>query len=269
MALGLLDRLRRPEYTGNRRCWPCTVLNLGIVFVAAGVFGLLVPLGGLVILLAGTTLVALRGYVVPYTPRFAPRIASRLPVSFGHEPTGPRSDPLLIVEEPTRLLGVLLEAGIIVEDGDLYLDAAFEAEWLAAMAQLREQSDEEIAAAAADAAPFEATSLVSGTRLLIAGDDKRDIWLTRPVAIATAAGINVLVDRGLDRTIAASAVSPLRMFLQTCPDCGEPTEESTVHNCCGGTKGVYDHPEREVIACESCEAVLYEFPLLDEQAAPK
>lgn len=264
MGLQLLDRLRRPEYTGERRCWPCTILNVAIVVLVAGAVGLLSPLFGLLTFIGGLSLTALRGYVVPYTPRFGPRLAAALPIDFGPKATDPRSDPLLLVEEPNRLLGVLLETGIIVEDGDLYLESTFEDEWIAGMEHLRERSDEAIAARLAEVAPFEATSAVSDTRLLVSNPESRDVWLTRPVAIATAAGIAALIDRGLDRTVAASAASPLRMFLRVCPDCGEPVEESTVHNCCGGTKGIYDHPEREVLACGSCEAVLYEFPLRRE-----
>lgn len=263
MTASPLDRLRRPEYTGDRRCWPCTALNFVLVVGVAAPIGFVLLPAGFVVFVIGVTLIALRGYVVPYTPQFAPRLTAQLPGDFGPTQADPRSDPLVVVDDPAQLLGRLLAAGVIVEDDALFLTSTFEADWERRMATLREASDEAVAAAVADAAPFEASSLVSQERLLVAGENRRDSWLSRPVAVATATGIEALVDYGIDRSVAAAAVEPLRMFLTTCPDCGEPTEESTVHNCCGGTKGVYDRPEREVLACESCEAVLYEFPLAD------
>lgn len=260
MAGRPLDRLRRPEYTGERRCWPCTLLNLVLVGGLAGAVGVRWLPVGLGVAAVGLALLALRGYVVPYTPQIAPWLTDRLPFAIGPEPAA-RPEALLAVDDPDRLLGTLLEAGILLENGELRLDSAVEAEWGERMARLRGADDGDVAAAVAAAAPFEATGDVSGSRLLVAGEGRRDVWLTRPVAIATAAGIETLVAHGLDRRVAAAAIDPLRLFLRRCPDCGEPTEESTVHNCCGGTKGVYDHPEREVLACRSCAAVLYEFPL--------
>jgi hypothetical protein len=50
------------------------------------------------------------------------------------------------------------------------------------------------------------------------------------------------------------------MFLESCPLCGGRTEETrTVLNCCGGTMGVYDDPEDEVLVCADCGETLYVF----------
>ncbi|QCJ46600.1 hypothetical protein [Haloprofundus sp. MHR1] len=79
----LFDTVRRPEYTGERRCWPCTGVNAAIIAV---VCLLLAPFSyGLSILvgLVGAGLVYLRGYAVPYTPAFAPKLVARLPLDFG------------------------------------------------------------------------------------------------------------------------------------------------------------------------------------------
>ena len=257
----LIDALREPGYTGDRRCWPCTILNAVVVGVAALLVGRRWRrLAGVMILGVGGLLIALRGYVVPYTPRFAPVIADRLPVDlgFGHEPPEP-SDSLAEAEDPEALVGSLIAAGVLVGAETLYLDDEFAAAWEREMVALRSRSDSEVAAAAAAAVPFDAESAVSGDRLLVAG--QRDAWLSRPVAIAETAGIETLVSAGFDRETAARAAGPLCMFLPVCPDCGGSVAESTVSNCCGGTKGVYDRPDRDVIACVDCESVLYEFPL--------
>jgi len=262
----LIESFRDPAYTGDRRCWPCTTLNAVLVGLAALLVGRRWRrLGGVLVVGIGGLLIALRGYVVPYTPQFAPQLVDRLPVDVGvaHEPPAEPSDSLVAAENPDALVGVLIEAGVLTGDELLHLEDAFAEAWQREMDALRGQTDREIAAAAAAAVPFEAESTVSGERLLVAG--QRDAWLSRPVAIAEAAGIEALVEAGLDRETAASAVGPLRMFLPVCPDCGGSVVESTVRNCCGGTKGIYDRPDREVVACVDCESVLYEFQPLDDE----
>jgi len=262
----LADALEEPAYTGDRRCWPCTVLNAALVGLAALVVGRRWRrFGGLVVLGVGGVLIARRGYVVPYTPRFAPRLAARLPVDVGagHGPADP-SESLVATEDPEALVGTLIDAGVLTGDERLHLEAGVAETWLQEMEALRSATDREVAAAAATAVPFDVASAVSGDRLLVAGD--RDAWLTRPVAIAEAAGIEALVDAGLDRETAAHAAGPLRMFLPRCPDCGGPVAESSISNCCGGTKGINDRPDREVLACTDCEAVCYEFPPTDGDA---
>jgi len=256
-----VSSLRKPAYTGSRRCWPCTVLNAGIVALAAVLLGRQSATGGLLVAGVGGVLIALRGYVIPYTPQFAPRIIETLPFEFGPSPPD-ESDSLGDTDDPEAVLGALLSAGVLTGDEQLHLSEAFADQWLDEMDALREATDREIAAAAAEAVEGEADSLVSGDRLLVAGS--RDVWLTRPIAIAEAAGIEALVETGLDRETATAAAGPLRLFLPMCPDCEGQVIESTVHNCCGGTKGVYDRPDREVLACADCDSVLYTFqPLSD------
>jgi hypothetical protein len=260
-----IDSLRDPGYTGDRRCWPCTVVNAALVGLAALLIGRRWRrLGGLLVLGIGGLLIALRGYVVPYTPQFAPRLADRLPVDLGvgHAPPAEPSDSLVVADNPEALVGVLIETGVLTGEETLHLEDGFAESWKRAMDALRGEPDREVAAAAAAAVPFDAESTVSGERLLVAG--QRDAWLSRPVAIAEAAGIEALVGSGVDPQTAASAAGPLRMLLPRCPDCGGEVVESTVSNCCGGTKGINDRPDREVLDCVDCEAILYEFQPLDD-----
>jgi len=251
-----VESLRQPAYTGSRRCWPCTVLNAGIVALAAVVLGRRSKGSGLLLAAVGGILIWLRGYVIPYTPQFAPQIVDRLGVDIGYSPPE-KSGSLGAADDPEAVLGALLQAGVLTGDEQLHLSEAFGERWLEEMDVLRDSTDREVAAAAAEAVDFAADSLVSGDRLLVAGP--RDVWLTRPVAIAEAASIEALVAAGLDREAATTAAGPLRMFLPVCPDCKGQVIESTVRNCCGGTKGVYDRPDREVLACADCESVLYTF----------
>jgi hypothetical protein len=77
-----IEGLRRPEHTGENRCWPCTVVN--VVLVALGALLLArrrraLALGAAAV---GGVAVWLRGYVVPGTPRFAPRLVAALPLPY-------------------------------------------------------------------------------------------------------------------------------------------------------------------------------------------
>ncbi len=196
--MSVLDAVRRPEYTGENRCWPCTALNLALVGAAAVLALLFWPLTAAVAVLAvGAAAIALRGYVVPYTPAYAPRIAAALPVSFGRKgassspseaesaspsaeagaaspPAGSEATPADPPERSgelggdadaddagRRVVDALFAAGVLREsEGELRLaDDAREAR-AAEMARLRDADDDALAAAAAAAAPFPATARV-------------------------------------------------------------------------------------------------------------
>lgn len=61
--------LRRPEYTGENRCLPCTALNILLVAaVGLAIGGWLAPAAGIAVVTVGLGLIYLRGYVVPGTP---------------------------------------------------------------------------------------------------------------------------------------------------------------------------------------------------------
>ncbi len=277
-----LSRLRRPEYTGENRCWPCTALNVALVFVGSVLVGLLSPFLGVFSLLAGLALVALRGYVVPYTPEFAPRLVAVLPVDLGfetHRTDGGRASESLTGDDEVdgeTLIRRLADAGIIAADesGELFLAAETRRTWEAGMRRLRDVSDEELGAATASAAPFPAAGRAEGDWVVVTrtdgsepgvegeeeipGDAGDEVWLSRAHAIADTAAVAAMSD-AVDARTAAQAAMPFRLFLETCPLCGGETEETVVRECCGGTQGVYDNPETPVLACSECEELLYEF----------
>lgn len=256
--MSVLDSIVRPEHTGDNRCYPCTVVNAVGVALVSFLVARRSRFGAVAVALVAGALIWLRGYVIPYTPQFGPQIADRLPIAFGHGPNdADPSDSIGGDTDPEAVLTGLFEAGVLVEDGDLFLAEAFETAWNDRMADLRDLDDAALAANAAAAVPFDAESGVQGNRLLVAGP--HDLWLTRPVAIAETAALEALVKWGVDRETAAKATHPLRTFLYQCPSCAGPLAETTYQNCCGGTRGVYGHPERSVLACQACGALLFEF----------
>jgi len=87
MQIDVVDDLKQPEYTGENRCEPCTVLNLVIAAVVGSLVARKSRLGGLVAVGVSIALIYLRGYLVPGTPtltkRYLPPAVLRW---FGKEP---------------------------------------------------------------------------------------------------------------------------------------------------------------------------------------
>ena len=298
-----LARLRRPEYTGENRCWPCTLVNAAAVLVASALVGVVSPPAGVLLLVVGAALVALHGYVVPYTPRFAPRLLAWLPVDprrlgFDHDPradggreSGPASESGSLVDgevDGDALVRHLAEAGVVTADesGELFLAEETRRTWEAGMRRLRDVSDSELAAATASAAPFPAEGRIEddGDWVVVTrteGEDATDptdgeagtiddetnaidgtagdeVWLSRAHAVADTAAVAALPGE-IDARTKAQAATPLRLFLETCPLCGNAVEETTATACCGGPGSIHDTPETPVLACTDCGEVLYEF----------
>ncbi|KAB1188036.1 MULTISPECIES: hypothetical protein [Haloferax] len=260
--MSVIDSLRRPEHTGENRCLPCTAVNAAFVAIVGFALGVLWLPAGFVVLAIGALLVYLRGYVVPGTPSFAPRLVAAVGLSgvFEHDDGEPRqSDTLDANVEPEVMLSTLLDAGVLVEEPDgLFLADDAREEWESTMATLRKASDDELAEAVATALPFDAEVAPEFDGISIDGPSM-SVWISRPQAIADVATLYTVVERSVDPMVALSATEPLRMFTEVCPSCGGVVEETTVRNCCGGTAGIYDSPEHEVLGCAECGAVVYEF----------
>jgi hypothetical protein len=285
----LYDRLRNSEYTGERRCRPCTAVNTVILLLAClrvarrRSRSLAAALG-----LGGAVAIALRGYLVPFTPRVAPRLVSQLPVDpfhatgrrVGARPADAPDSPGSLggdADEETgeQVLAALVESGVVTADEEaVYLSGEFREAWRAEMEHLRQRNDVGLANALQSAAP-------EGTEVEVveptadwetdtedswfvvsdgSGDPARENWLTRPVAVAETAAVWVLNDRTtLPDTRQVQATGPLRTFLEACPACDGQVEEMTAVECCGGPGGTRADAPDEVLACTDCGARLYTF----------
>jgi len=255
-----LPRLRRPAYTGTNRCWPCTVINAALVVALALALASFSRIVAVVALFAGGTLVALRGYVVPGTPRFAPKLVASLPlpVSFGHTDPGVDSGTLAGDVDPEAVLEHLIDCGVVrAGDTEVYLTDGFREAWEDRMADLRGGTDSELAKRVARAAGDDIEAQIHGERLLLAGG--RDVWLSRAVAIAETAAVETLAEWDVPQDLRGAAAQPLRTFVRTCPVCGGSVHETTLQNCCGGPGSVFDNPERAALACADCDATVFVF----------
>ncbi|WP_081603390.1 hypothetical protein [Natrinema altunense] len=87
MQLDVVDDLKQPEYTGENRCEPCTVLNLVIAAVVGSVIARKSRLGGVLAVGVSIALIYLRGYLVPGTPTLTKRyLPPEVLRWFGKEP---------------------------------------------------------------------------------------------------------------------------------------------------------------------------------------
>ena len=236
----VLDALRRPAHTGARRCVPCTLLNLGLLAACTAVLArrnrrpLAVALAAV-----GTSAVWLRGYVVPYTPRFAPQVVAALPIpeEMFHPgdardvPDGPGSladADLGSVPRPLRderendqrrddgervdgersddamngdaVLAALVDAGVLVPEGDsLSLAAEAREHWEREIDSLNSLPSAELAAEIEESVPT-----VTDTRV-VDGDSssERSRW------IALGDGSAVATESWLSRPVAIAELATL------------------------------------------------------------
>ena len=175
MIRELTETLRRPEYTGENRCPPCTVVNVVIAIALGGaVFRKSKP-AGVLVLAVSMAAIYLRGYLVPGTPELTKRYLPPAVLEW----FGKSSDPELAtgvgvtdetdggdqIDEPEMneegtdsavadsdaqpsvpddLEAYFVDAGILepCEDrDDLCLTAPFESEWLDAIESADESTD--------------------------------------------------------------------------------------------------------------------------------
>ncbi|MFB6227469.1 MAG: hypothetical protein ABEH88_02610 [Halobacteriales archaeon] len=101
-SASFLDGLRRPEYTGENRCVPCTIVNTLIAVLGSAVVSLGAPaLGvastaalalGFAVLVSSSLLIYLRGYLVPGTPELTKQYLPRQVLAvFGKDPVADRT----------------------------------------------------------------------------------------------------------------------------------------------------------------------------------
>ena len=272
-----IGRLRRPEYTGENRCMPCTVLNAVITGIVAIAVGVVSTVAGGVVLLGGAAAIYFRGYLIPGTPtvtqRYFPASVLRL---FGKEPLPQpnaidtdggvaagaherEEDPLADYDHVGELLA---DAGIVedcVDDDDLCLTPAFEEAWWERIERFREgEASIEQLAAVLNVDPEEVST---------AGTEPFEVEIDGVTAGRWSSRAAFLADLGAEPTVAewlpvwdeigqrqsGELLASLRAFLLRCPECdGELTSiEDVTKTCCSGE---YVNVSRD---CTECGASVF------------
>lgn len=255
------DWLFQPEYTGKNRCLPCTVTNAliaGVLGVAAWFFvSPLVAIGSLVV---SAVLIGTRGYLVPGTPQLTKRYFPKwLLALFGKVSESPDT-PV----DPVDVEGELLDAGVLVDDGDdLRLDSTFERAWQERIDELTDEPTARNAFAEKIVADEDALTFddeYDTAFVALVDDEMVGRWESRAAFAADLAATDVLddwMDGWSDRSPPSRGqlTGGLRLFLETCPDCGGSLTpgEKTAESCC--------HSGRVVaVTCDNCDERLLEVP---------
>lgn len=271
-AWRVVDRLRRPEYTGPNRCWPCTVTNLvlaggGAVILAFGLVrtgssvGVAAAVGVVTLAIAAAT-ISLRGYLVPGTPTLTKRyVPDWLLRRFDAHPAG-RSDA---GEAPHDRETLLKRAGV-VEDcdrgDDLCLTDEFRTAWRDRIHDVRRHGvdatrDDLATLLGADAA---ALTIDEFSEAFVARLDGERVgqWESEAAYLADVAAAAELRERvadwdRIDVEERGELLSRLRVFLDACPACDGPVgmHETVIESCCRSIDVV-------AVSCRACDSRLFE-----------
>jgi len=265
-----LDRVRRPEYTGENRCQPCTVVNVVLAAVIAGGLALVAVELGVVAFALSLAVIYLRGYLVPYTPTLTTRYLPE-PVlqALGKEPA-PEPAYADVTWEAVEKLDAERERGVVtdvfLDDVDAVEEAgekktltpAFREYVDAYLDSLADESvTEETVAALFDADPADVTrkdreypAYEVGIRIRKwPSETALDADLAANAALAewTERWATVPVEQR------AEILALLRSAMDTCPACGGHLSETsdTVESCCVTV-------DRYAYRCEDCGVHLRE-----------
>ncbi|MBX0293798.1 hypothetical protein [Haloarcula nitratireducens] len=266
--MSVVDRLKRPEYTGENRCLPCTAVN-GVVAVGlallAAVLGFrasgstVATLAAAAVLLPAAAAIYLRGYLVPGTPTLTKRYmpASALAL-FGKGPAAEPSGTATTPEEDVDVERLLLDIGALEPCGDdLCLTEWYSEAWRDALDEADPDRTALLAQLNLDDTEVEFEDHGEAFRARV-DEGYVGTWESRAAFEADVAAARVLEENydGWERLSVrrrGQVLNGLRLFLDTCPACGgTPTfGTETVQSCCSE----YDVA---AVACGNCDARLFE-----------
>jgi hypothetical protein len=259
-------RVRRPEYTGENRCLPCTAVNLGLAAGLTGLAATVSPPAAAAVAAGSLASIYFRGYLVPGTPELTKRyLPERVLRWFGKAPQVPAGevDPGV----------VLATAGVLVDEpdgGDVSLTPAFTADWRRRTGELLVADDDSRRLLASILGVPESTVSVAdagaGLTASLRGE-RLGLWESRTAFVADMAAMELLAARvpNWDRLSVGArseTTGALRLLADTCPDCAGPTSlvEGTVESCCASYPVV-------AVTCGDCGARLVELRVTDEMLA--
>ncbi|WP_411966704.1 hypothetical protein [Haloferax sp. YSSS75] len=258
----LVDRVRQPEYTGENRCTPCTIVNVAIAAVVSVALGLLwAPL----VVASFALFVAViytRGYLVPGTPTLTKRyFPDRVLRWFDKEPqpafTVGLGDGTAIDVEAVLQETEALEPCEDVED--LCLTPEFESAW---RREIERTDDPLVRQRLAAIVGVDESALqlddIGGWYTATVETTQLGRWESQAALVADLAADAVLASRVLDWNELgpdqrSALVRGLRIYLEECPDCGGTVSfgEETRESCCRSW-------ETLVTRCNDCGTRLFE-----------
>ncbi|WP_138006875.1 hypothetical protein [Halalkalirubrum salinum] len=268
--MSLFTQIRQPEYTGENRCIPCTIVNVALTAIGAiALFFVSVPLA-IAFTLVGLGSIWLRGYLVPGTPELTKRYFpdwllarfDKLPAD-GSPVDQPDIDTIddTVPDEADLVdpVETLLSAGVIEPcDDDVCLTASFADRWRAALDELEADRDAQAAAIHSLRGLPSAQSVTLETdqfdrHVASADGDRIARWTSEGALLADLAAHEVLsssTDMWMDIVPVQrfAILEAFRSFLDRCPVCGGEVAmtEETVKSCCRSWDVI-------AVVCADCE----------------
>jgi len=266
------NSLQKPDYTGENRCTPCTIVNVvlalagsaGVALLSVGTAGPPAAVAsGIAVFALSAAAIYLRGYLVPGTPQLTKRyLPDRVLAWFDKAPEPAESATAAdaaLGEDDVDPERALLDADAVepCEDvDDLCLTDGFRRAWHDA------RTDDVTAEDALDALGLDRTdcTLESFDGAYRLEQDGRHLaqWPSKAALIADVSGATALADHYPDWSALRPAsrgqlLSGLRLFVETCPVCDGRVSigEETVESCCRSYDVV-------AVACDDCDARLLE-----------
>lgn len=264
-----VDRLRRPEHTGENRCGLCTVLNLGIaacVSVGITVVGLasVGPLPAFVAGAAGFSVfvaaIYLRGYLVPKTPTLTERYGPEWFLQFFESKP---VEPARTEEGNVDAAAMLERADALTEcehEDDVCLTDGFQSAWWRRIHQVRDanMAREELSVVLGADPETMSYDTHGDAFVVFCNGDLIGRWESYGAFVADIAAGNELESRGqgwtrLSVRQRSMILQRLRAFLEACPMCEERLSagQEVIRSCCRSTDVI-------AIECEGCGARVFE-----------
>lgn len=236
----VIAKVRRPEYTGENRCRPCTVLNVVIAAFVALAMAVVSRGGGAFVFLASLGTIYLRGYLVPGTPTITETyFPDWLLDWFDKQPTSTERAIESTATAHIESAETLVAGNVLTPapDGEGYsLTATFRDAW-----EERIRSDRARGLGPEDVrAMFDADDITQhGERSFVVDKQKSVRWDSEAAFVADVAAATELRERvgawsTFDGTERTDLLDDLRVLLDRCPACDGAltTTEEYFEPCC-------------------------------------
>lgn len=259
----VVSRFRQPQYTGENRCLPCTIVNVAIAILFGIALALVSAPLGLALLLVSLGAIYVRGYLVPGTPeltkQYLPASVLRL---FGKEPIAERRTYTIESPEELDVGRILSEIGVLAdfeESNEPTLTPAFRDRLCERIETVRERgtNPEDVA----ELFDVEEVNPQSETSFALPKGLVR--WESEAALVADIAAGEELRTRldgwnDLDRSARRDLLTGVRLALDSCPSCDSPLsiEEHRLDPCCQKPHTVIQS------ICEDCDVAIVEVTVM-------
>jgi hypothetical protein len=257
----VVSRFRQPEYTGENRCLPCTVVNIAIAAVFATALVIVSAPLGLIVFVCALVAIYVRGYLVPGTPeltkQYLPPSVLRL---FGKEPITERYTYAIENPEDFDVGRVLSEIDVLADsDDEPKLTPAFRERLYERIEEVREQGThpEDVAEL------FDVENVKPQSETSFGLPNGLVRWDSKAALIADIAAGEEFQRRldgweDLERSARRDLLTGLRLALDSCPICdiSLSIEEHQLDPCCQKSHTVVQS------ICEDCDVAIVEVTVM-------